>query len=226
MSRMDARFQEMKDWIVGSERVLVGIGGEWSQNRDKGREEIVTPRPEVAAAYHSLYELIRETDYFLVTTVTDGEIWNTEFDKERIAAPCGNVGWVQCEAACTKDIWEAGEVDGGVCPHCGAALKPNTVRREPYIEEGYLPQWKRYTEWLGRTLNKRLTVLELGEGFAAPTVLRWPFEKTVFFNEKARMYRVHRQFSQISEELKDKAAGIAADSVEWIRQGERDDSDH
>ena len=31
-----------------------------------------------------------------------------------------------------------------------------------------------------RNLNRRLVILELGEGFKTPTVMRWPFEKIVF----------------------------------------------
>ena len=113
-------------------------------------------------------------------------------------------------------IWELGEVPDGKCPHCGSALVPNTVENGHYIEEGYLPQWKAYTEWLARTLNKKLTVLELGEGFGTPTVIRWPFEKTVFFNKKAWFYRVHHEFYQISEELKEKAEGVESESVSFI----------
>ena len=90
-------------------------------------------------------------------------------------APCGNDSWQQCRDACTKDIWEPGEVPDGVCPHCGAPLIPNTVAAEHYIEEGYLPQWQAYTRWLAGTLNKELLILELGVGFGTPTVIRWPF---------------------------------------------------
>ena len=158
----------------------------------------------------------RDKDYFIVTTVTDGEILNQPFQRDRIVAPCGNVTWKQCENACTKDIWEDGEIEDGRCPHCGAALVPNTVSCKNYIEEGYLSGWSAYTEWLSRTLNKTLTVLELGEGFLTPTVIRWPFEKTVFFNRQAWLCRVHHEFPQISEELKERAEGIQADSVEWI----------
>lgn len=192
--------------IIDSEKVLVGIGAEWSLERN----------PEVMKAYESLYQIIKEKDYFIVTTNTDGAIFDSSLDGERIVAPCGNVNWKQCERACTKDIWEAFEVPEGICPHCGALLIGNTVEAELYIEEGYLPRWEAYTKWLTTTLNRKLVVLELGENFKRPTVIRWPFEKTVFFNRKSYLYRVNGALSQISEEIKERASGIAENSVDWI----------
>lgn len=192
--------------IIDSEKVLVGIGAEWSLERN----------PEVMKAYESLYQIIKEKDYFIVTTNTDGAIFDSSLDGERIVAPCGNVNWKQCERACTKDIWEAFEVPEGICPHCGTLLIGNTVEAELYIEEGYLPRWEAYTKWLTTTLNRKLVVLELGENFKRPTVIRWPFEKTVFFNRKSYLYRVNGALSQISEEIKERASGIAENSVDWI----------
>lgn len=71
------------------------------------------------------------------------------------------------------------------------------------------------------TMNRELLVLELGEGFKVPTVIRWPFEKTVFFNQKSHMYRVHETLSQVTEEIKERAVPVAENSVEWIRKLEK-----
>ena len=76
--------------------------------------------------------------------------------------------------------------------------------------------WNGYMNWLSRTLNRKLVILELGEGFMNPTVVRWPFEKTVAINNKARMYRVHKTFYQVPDEIKEKAVAVKADSVEFF----------
>lgn len=135
---------------------------------------------------------------------------------QRIVAPCGNETWRQCSHACTKDIWEPGELPADICPHCGAPLTGNTIEAETYIEEGYLPQWNRYTKWLTGTLNKELLILELGAGFKNPGVIRFPFEKTAFFNQKAHLYRVNAKFPQITEELNERATGIQENSITWL----------
>ena len=136
---------------------------------------------------------------------------------QRIVAPCGNETWRQCSQACTRDIWEPGEIPDDICPHCGAPLTGNTMEAGTYIEEGYLPQWNRYMQWLSGTLNKKLLILELGVGFRHPGVVRFAFEKTAYFNQKARMYRVNQTFSQITEELQGKAISVPENSVEWMK---------
>ena len=77
-------------------------------------------------------------------------------------------------------------------------------------------QWNGYTNWLARTLNRKLVILELGEGFMNPTVMRWPFEKTTLINNKAFMFRVHKTFYQISDEIKEKALAVKSDSVSFF----------
>ena len=202
----------MKEKLAGAQRVLIGLGEEWKISGKLDDEK----NREVKLAYEQLYALVNDKDYFIVTTLTDGAIYDTQFSKERFVAPCGNMHWQQCSKACTKDIWEEGEVKDGCCPHCGASLEENTIQSECYIEEGYLPLWKKYQFCLSTTLNKELAVLELGVGFQTPTVIRWPFEKTVFFNRKAWLIRVHREFSQISEEIKEKSTPVAENSVEFL----------
>ena len=79
-------------------------------------------------------------------------------------------------------------------------------------------QWNGYMNWLSRTLNRKLVILELGEGFLQPTIIRWPFERTVMINQKSCMYRVHKTFYQIADEIKDRATAVKADSVEFFAQ--------
>lgn len=194
MEYIETMVENVKEDLKNCEYLLIGLGREW-ERADAGMAE---------SAYQILKKLTDEKNYFIVTTCTDGRIFDYLPDKARITAPCGNVNWVQCPDACTRDIWEKGEVTDGHCPHCGKELVSNTIACDNYIEEGYLPQWKEYQEWLAHTLNRRLLLLELGVDFQAPTVIRWPFEKTAFFNQKSHMYRVSQKFYQITEELKER----------------------
>lgn len=213
--------EALREKLKEAEKVLVGIGREWGLRCDGG--DIRSCRLGDAGqeglqkAYERLSGLLSQKDYYIVTTLTDGAVYDTGLDGGRIVAPCGNVHWRQCSKACTKDIWEEGEVKDDVCPHCGAPLTGNTIQAETYIEEGYLPRWESYKKWQAETLNKRLLVLELGEGFETPTVMRWPFEKITFFNKKASLYRINSQFYQVPKEVEGKAWGIKADSVEFMR---------
>ena len=80
-------------------------------------------------------------------------------------------------------------------------------------------EWKAYTLWLSCTLNRETVLLELGENYMNPSVIRWPFEKTALINQKACLFRIHRTFSQIPDELKGKAVPVAASSVDFLRTG-------
>lgn len=200
--------EEILGKIEACEKLLIGIGEEWRAEET----------PDIGSIYEKLNGFIKEKDFFVVTTVTDGKIVSSSLDQSRIVAPCGNVTWRQCSKACTKDIWEPGEIPDDVCPHCGAPLTGNTIGAENYIEEGYLPQWRAYTSWLAGTLHKKLLVLELGVGFQTPTVIRWPFEKTVSLNKKSHMYRIHGSFSQLPEGVRERADAISENSMEFFRK--------
>lgn len=199
---------DLKNHITEGEKILVGLGEEWTFTGEKSG---------VMEGYESLARLLEGKDYFIVTTVTDGQISKSSLDASRITAPCGNTTWRQCSKSCTKDIWEEGEIPEDICPHCKAPMTGNTVKAQEYIEEGYLPQWNRYKTWLAATLNRRLIVLELGVDFQYPTVIRWPFEKTVYVNHKAWMYRINASFAQAASEIGQRMTLAETNSVDFIR---------
>ena len=211
---------EVMEKIKEAQKVLIGIGKEWAL-RDDEKDirfcHLTDPsQSDLKAAYEALYDLIKEKDYYIVTTLTDGAVYEMPFDKNRIVAPCGNIHWRQCSKACTKDIWEESEVPDDVCPHCKAPLTGNTIKAETYIEEGYLPRWKDYMKWQAGTINRSLVILELGEGFATPTVMRWPFEKIIYFNRKSRLYRINESFYQLPKEAEERGVSVHENSVRWM----------
>jgi hypothetical protein len=143
-------------------------------------------REKVLSAYNELASVLKGKGYFVVTLQTDDLIYESELAKERIVAPCGSD--------------QAG----------------NVVTNENYDESIYLPQWEVYTKWLTNTLNHKLCVLELGVGFKYPSVIRFPFEKTVYFNQKSELIRVHSKFAQLTPEIKERAISIGKAPVEIL----------
>lgn len=217
---MESRKTEVVEKIKGAQKILIGIGKEWALREDEKEirfRHLSDPaQTELKEAYEALYELIKDKDYYIVTTLTDGAVYEIPFDRNRIVAPCGNIHWRQCSKACTKDIWEESEVPDDVCPHCKAPLTGNTIKAETYIEEGYLPRWSDYMKWQKDTINRFLVILELGEGFATPTVMRWPFEKIIYFNQKSRLYRINESFYQLPKEAEERGISVHENSVRWM----------
>ena len=124
------------------------------------------PGPEsLRAAYEALYELVKDKDYYLVTTVTDGAVYDTPFDGKRIGPLRQHPLAAVLRRVHRGHLGGEGEVPEDICPHCGAPLTLNTIQAETYIEEGYLPRWAAYKTWQAGTLNRSLLMLELGVGF-------------------------------------------------------------
>jgi len=78
--------------------------------------------------------------------------------------------------------------------------------------------WEKYLLWLQGTLNKALVVIELDTTFKYPDVIRFPFEKTVFYNNKAQMIRINGTFYQLPKEISNKGVGIEANSKEFLKE--------
>lgn len=199
----------------------------------------------VIQAYNALCRQIGTRPYFVVTLNTDDLIYRSEFEAEQIVAPCGSMGKLQCKAHIVEaaqirerilqarkgmqiDKNVAADTDAStaealiskyaICPTCGAPLAFHTIANPDYLESGYLPQWEHYKKWLTATLNKKLCILELGVDFTFPQVIRFPFEKTAFYNKKATFARVNSRFPQLEAELaaEGRAISVAGSPVEML----------
>ena len=79
-------------------------------------------------------------------------------------------------------------------------------------------QWDFYNKWLSSSLAKKLVIVELGEDFSNPNVIRWTFERIVMINQKAKMYRVHSTFYQIPKEIGDRACAFEMNGAQFIKE--------
>ena len=228
--------------INNAEKILIGIGElfeesfedliddsfiEFEKNNPllAGYEKIEYLRKKkddpITGAYKNLSKLVENKDYFIVTTCKDDKIFNVGFDNERIVAPCGNFRYLQCVDNCANELLPiTNEMitrkEDILCPHCRKKVCFNQISIGNYNENGYIEQWQKYNKWIQKTLNRNLCILELGVGLKFPTVIRWPFEKIAFYNNKAFYYRVHDSLYQITEEIKEKSVSIKADPISFL----------
>lgn len=79
---MDQQKKDLLEALSGAEKVLIGIGGEWrlrDDGRDVRRRSLGDPvQKELREAYAVLWSLVRDKDYYVVTTVTDGAVYDTD----------------------------------------------------------------------------------------------------------------------------------------------------
>ncbi|MCH5262718.1 MAG: hypothetical protein J1F42_07390 [Lachnospiraceae bacterium] len=185
-------------------------------------------------AYKNLEKMLAGKNYFIISLCMDDYIYNTGLEENRIVTPCGGFRKMQCDNNCSHELSDIPQesydavlryyrkelpVDAlrePTCPLCGSKLRFNQLGVTQYAEEGYLGRWGDYTKWLQGTVNKRLCVLELGVGMEYPTIIRFPFEKIVFYNQKAFLYRIHPSLYQIGEEIGGRGYSVKENPVDFL----------
>lgn len=214
--------ENLKDMIKNSDCVLIGIGKELSkESLLKNINEQNLYSNDKIEVYQALYNLIKEKRYFIITSNTDDLIYKSDLDFNKIVAPCGSDFRLQCENACCDELYNIDEVINFICPHCGAKLIKNVRNKEnkdKYVETGYLNQWNEYKKWLTYTLNKNILVLELGENFDNPNLIRWAFERIVYYNNKAKFIRVNERFYQVQKEIEEKSIVVKQSAKDFLEE--------
>ena len=212
---------------------LVPMWAEYCSSRD-GDEQL-------RQALDKLEKLLEGKNYFIVSVSTQPEIMKKAWKNGNCVMPCGGSWQKQCVMGCEgqimettaedmeklkaafEQLWEGkfpedGIPELGTCKKCGRSMVLNNIYAESYDESGYQEKWKQYTKWLQGTINRRLLILELGVSLQFPTVIRWPFEKVAFYNQKAFLYRVTEKLYQMTKELSDRGTGIEKNAIDWINE--------
>ena len=192
---------------------------------------------KLGRAYENLKMIIDGKNYFILSIAMDDCVYQHGLREERIVAPCGGFRKMQCDDNCNGELSEIddeiyrkvelyfekevhlNELQEPKCEQCGQKKRFNQIGVSNYAEEGYLPQWENYTKWLQGTVNKKLCVIELGAGMELPSIIRWPFEKIVYYNQKSFLYRIHPSLYQLGETVGSRGIGIKEKSVNFLANG-------
>lgn len=185
-------------------------------------------------AIKKLSETLKNKNYFIVTTCMNGILEMSDFKANRVVSPCGGPMKLQCTSTDCNVFKEVPEIlyadielycDGKkglddinliMCPECNLPMEFNSLYSDKYKEAGYTEMWKLYTKWLQGTLNRKLCVLELGVSLDYPSVIRFPFEKIAFFNQKAVFIRVHEKLYHLSDEIGQKGISHKENAISFL----------
>ncbi len=233
---MEIAFEKIVESIAEADKVLVGVGDELAvsfsdltggkdvDEYEKARilEKCIHLKQD--KAYQILKDLLQDKDYYLISLNMDSAIHRVFDNRDRLVLPCGDLSLLQCEKACCKDLYEAKKIpaypfmDGDVpeCPACQSRMVYNNLYAENYLEEGYLPAWDSYQNWLKTTVNKKLCIIELGCSLKFPTIIRFAFDKLAMYNQKATFYRVHESLWQHAKETEDRGISIKENALSFL----------
>ena len=152
--------------------------------------------------YKRLFELVKDKDYFVISTNVDHQFQKAGFDKTRLFYTQGDYGLFQCSEPChaqtydnetqVKDMIEFQE-DMKIptelipkCPKCGKSMTMNLRSDDKFVEdEGWHRAAERYDDFLRKHEGQHILFLELGVGYNTPVIIKYPFWKMTAKNPNA-----------------------------------------
>lgn len=157
----------------------------------------------VGEPYKSLLKIIRDKDYFVLTTNVDHQFQLAGFNKEKLFYTQGDYGLWQCSKAChqktydNKDIvekmWNKQEnmkIPTELIPYCPVCREPMTMNLrcdDTFIQdEGWYAANHRYMDFIKKHQNENILYLELGVGSNTPVIIKYPFWHMTAKNSKAK----------------------------------------
>ena len=178
--------------------------------------------------HEQLLDIVRDKDYFIITTNVDHQFWINGFDSDRIFATQGDYGLLQCSEACHDKLYsnelliydmlnntEDCRIPSQLvpkCPVCGKEMEVNLRKDNFFVQDN---EWykmnKRYSSYLDKIDGKKVVFMELGVGFNTPTIIRFPFERMTYNNPNATLIRLNRSHSQPIDENIDKTISFDED---------------
>jgi NAD-dependent SIR2 family protein deacetylase len=182
------------------------------------------PKP----VYNNLFELVKNKDYFVITTNVDHCFQKAGFDKNRLFYTQGDYGLFQCSKPCCNETFDNEEMILKMvneqknmripsylipkCPHCGENLTTNLRSDDKFVEdEGWHKAAKRYENFLMSQQGKRILFLELGVGYNTPSIIKYPFWRMTLKNPNAIYACLNMSESYCPAEISKQSICISAD---------------
>lgn len=187
------------------------------------------PKP----VYETLLKLIREKDYFVITTNVDHCFQKAGFSKERLFYTQGDYGLWQCSRPCCRKTYD-NEIPVRkmmdeqknmkipselipYCPECGAPMTMNLRSDDTFVEDsGWHEAAKRYHNFLKEHIGQKILFLELGVGYNTPGIIKYPFWEMTAQNPDAVYACLNLSEAVCPQEIEDRSICINDDIGEIL----------
>ena len=195
----------------------------WSRHIYYNRYDIPAGKP-----YTDLLDLVKDKDYFVLTTNVDHQFQIAGFDKHRLFYTQGDYGLFQCSKPCCQKTYDnedavrkmvAAQHDMRIptelipkCPVCGAPMTVNLRSDMTFVQdEGWYAAAGRYEDYLRRHENSHILLIELGVGMNTPVIIKYPFWQMTANNKDATYVCINRSEAYCPEDIADRSICIDAD---------------
>lgn len=183
--------------------------------------------------YETLLALIKDRDYFVLTTNVDHCFQTAGFDKQRLFYTQGDYGLWQCSKPCHLKTYDNEIVVKRMvkeqknmripselipyCPVCGAPMTMNLRVDQTFVEDdGWHRAALRYQDFLHLHRGLSVLFLELGVGGNTPGIIKYPFWEMTCQNPKAVYACINLSEVYIPAEIKKQSVNIAGDIKEVL----------
>ena len=181
------------------------------------------PKP----VYNELFDLVKDKDYFVITTNVDHCFQKAGFDKKRLFYTQGDYGLFQCSVPCHDKTYENEEIVRRMfeeqkdmriptelipkCPVCGEPMTMNLRSDDKFVEdEGWHEAAARYENFL-RGHSGKVLFLELGVGYNTPGIIKYPFRQMTAKNRAATYACINYGEAVCPKEIQDRAICLDGD---------------
>ncbi len=195
----------------------------WSRHIYYNRYDIPAGKP-----YTDLLDLVKDKDYFVLTTNVDHQFQIAGFDKHRLFYTQGDYGLFQCSKPCCQKTYDnedavrkmvAAQRDMRIptelipkCPVCGAPMTVNLRSDMTFVQdEGWYAAAGRYEDYLRRHENSHILLIELGVGMNTPVIIKYLFWQMTANNKDATYVCINRSEAYCPEDIADRSICIDAD---------------
>ena len=188
---------------------------------------------EATPVIKNLYELVKDKNYFVVTSNTDSHFTDAGFQKERLFEIEGNVRYLQCAHSCHDQIYPGDELLNTMarnqenclvpsnlipqCPECGGPMQVHVEGDRNFLRgQAWQNSFLAYKNFIDQAHDKKLVLLELGVG-SRNQLIKAPFMNITNLEENAT-YITFNIGSElyIPDAIADKSIGIDGDIAEVI----------
>ena len=192
---------------------------------------VPAPKP----VYSNLLKLLKDKDYFVITTNVDHQFQKSGFDKKRLFYTQGDYGLFQCATPCHQKTYDNEDLVEKMiaeqknmripkelipkCPVCGGKMTMNLRSDDTFVEdEGWHFAAQRYADFLRSHDGGKILFLDLGSGSNTPAIFKVPFIKMTYQNANATYATINLGEAFTVEQIQDRSIVINADIGEVLEK--------
>ena len=170
-------------------------------------------------AYINLFKLLKDKNYFVITTKVDNSLIKAGFDREKVFNVNGDLSKMQCAVGCHNKLYDNLDMVKKIlnykdsvklskklipyCPICEGRMEVNLRKDAFFVEDD---NWKKlnysYSTFVNDNKDKKLLLIEIQSDPLNPNVIRYPFEKMTYDFKNTNLIRISENYADVPFEIK------------------------